>query len=249
MRPPRYNTDRLQQFLRQKKVSLLTPLRTALGNPAAITVFRKLKSLRYLSSYTHAGKYYTLPEIAQFNDQGLWSWHDIRFSRYRTLKRTVEHWVTGSKSGYFESELAQELKVQVRVPLLRLLQHRLIDRERISGRYLYCAADPLRHRQQALARHHDAGHVPGGPEVLQHELKAAIVLFWSLLNQQQRRLYAGLESLKTGQGGDQKISELLGLNAVTVARGRRDLLAGEVVADRARKKGGGRKPLEKKRRP
>ena len=51
------------------------------------------------------------------------------------------------------------------------------------------------------------------------ELRAAIILFYSLLDERQRRLYAALESLKIGHGGDRRIAELLGLDAGTVARG------------------------------
>jgi hypothetical protein len=80
------------------------------------------------------------------------------------------------------------------------------------------------------------------------ELRAAIVLFFSLLDEQQRRLYAGLEALKTGRGGDTLIAELLGLDVSTVAKGRRQLLSEDIEIDRSRKIGGGRKPSEKKRR-
>jgi hypothetical protein len=41
---------------------------------------------------------------------------------------------------------------------------------------------------------------------------------------------------------------LLGLDAGTVARGRRELLAQDVEVDRVRRAGAGRKPVEKKRR-
>jgi hypothetical protein len=78
------------------------------------------------------------------------------------------------------------------------------------------------------------------------ELKAAIILFYSLLDEQQRRLYAGLEAHKVGQGGDRKIAKFLGLDVHTVARGRRELLAGEVERQRIRQAGGGRKQTEKK---
>ena len=78
-------------------------------------------------------------------------------------------------------------------------------------------------------------------------MKASLVLFASLLDEQQRRLYAGLESLKFGRGGDQKLAELLQLDAHTVARGRQQLLAQEVEWERVRKPGGGRLPAEKKR--
>jgi hypothetical protein len=52
---------------------------------------------------------------------------------------------------------------------------------------------------------------------------------------------------KYGFGGDQWIADLLGMHPKTVARGRRELLSGEVEVGRVRKPGGGRKPVEKKR--
>jgi hypothetical protein len=80
------------------------------------------------------------------------------------------------------------------------------------------------------------------------ELKAAMILFFSLLDEQQRRLYAGLEAHKVGYGGDCKIAEFLGVSVHTVARGRRELFGEQVQRDRVRREGGGRKPAEKKRR-
>jgi hypothetical protein len=67
------------------------------------------------------------------------------------------------------------------------------------------------------------------------ELGAAIVLFWSLLAEQQRRLYTGLESLKLGSGGDQQIADFLQLDPYTVPKGRRQLLAQDVMVDRCGK--------------
>ena len=85
-------------------------------------------------------------------------------------------------------------------------------------------------------------------EGLPPELKAAIILFFSLLDEQQRRLYAGLEAQKLGYGGDRKIAEFFGVDVHTVARGRRELFGGQVQRERVRKEGGGREPAEKKPR-
>ena len=83
-------------------------------------------------------------------------------------------------------------------------------------------------------------------EVSEGELKASILLFYSLLDEQQRRLYAGLESLKLGRGGDRSLADFLELDPHTVARGRQQLLAQDVEVDRARRTGGGRKRSGKK---
>ena len=79
------------------------------------------------------------------------------------------------------------------------------------------------------------------------KLKAAIILFFSLLDERERRVYAGLESLKLGYGGDRQMAEILGLDVSTVARGRRELLEHDVNVERVRKAGAGRKAVEKKR--
>jgi len=103
-------------------------------------------------------------------------------------------------------------------------------------------------RRQLLARQ-ALSEIPGSAsaEVSAEELKASLILFSSLLDERQRRLYAGLESLKLGRGGDQRLAELLQLDPRTVARGRKQLLEQDVEWERVRKPGAGRKPVEKKR--
>jgi hypothetical protein len=100
-----------------------------------------------------------------------------------------------------------------------------------------------RHSAEALPMVVDASVLEVAPE----EVKAAILLFYSLLDEQQRRLYAGLESLKLGRGGDRQLADFLDLDPHTVARGRQQLLAQDVEVDRARRVGAGRKHVEKKR--
>ena len=85
-------------------------------------------------------------------------------------------------------------------------------------------------------------------EVLFQEGKTLVELFVSLLDEKQRRIYAGLESIKLGHGGDKKIAQLFGLDMHTVAKGRKELWSGKIETDRVRHVGGGRKLLEKKRR-
>ena len=126
-------------------------------------------------------------------------------------------------------------------------------RESLAHRFLYCASEPALRKQQLLARRMLQAQPPwpGGaplPEAVSEEAKAAIVLFFSLLDEQQRRLYAGLQSLLLGHGGDQQIAALLGLDPHTVAKGRHQLVEQDVLVERTRRSGGGRKPVEKKRR-
>lgn len=86
-------------------------------------------------------------------------------------------------------------------------------------------------------------------EVSLDEMKAAIILFYSLLDKHQRRWYAGLESLKLGHGGDSVLAEFLSLDSHTIAGGRRQLLEEDVEIGRIRQPGartqaGGKKRLK-----
>lgn len=248
MRHPLFHSEHLLQYLRQHKIATLPQLKQALGTSVAVTVFRKLKPLSYRSSYSHRGAYYTLDEITHFDQNGLWSLRSVWFSRSGTLLATVEEFVRRSSQGYFAQELAEVLHVEAKDPLRQLVQQGRLARQSVAGLYLYCAPEAAIRRQQLLRRQ-TLEAIPGSASaaVSAHELKAAIILFYSLLDERQRRLYAGLESLKLGHGGDQKLAELLALDPHTIARGRQQLLAQEVDVDRVRRAGGGRKPVEKKR--
>jgi hypothetical protein len=122
----------------------------------------------------------------------------------------------------------------------------------VDGRFLYVAIESVQRRRQSLARR-SARAVPvavhsAALELSPDELKAAILLFYSLLDEQQRRLFAGLESIRVGHGGDTLLSDFLGLDVHTVARGRQQLLDQNVVNGRSRRAGGSRTATEKKRR-
>ena len=245
MRPLSFRPDDLRALLLRHKIATLEELKQALGTPVDVTVFRKLKPLDYLTSYSHRGRYYTLREIARFDDNGLWSQAEAWFSRFGTLLATAEALVNRSPRGYFADELAPVLHVEVQDALHRLTQQGRVAREIVSGRYLYTARDQALRRRQLLTRRTVLN--VSVLEVAPEEVKTAILLFYSLLDEQQRRLYAGLESLKLGRGGDRQLADFLDLDPHTVARGRQQLLAQDVEVDRARKAGAGRKPVEKKR--
>ncbi len=225
-------------------IATMSEIQNVLGTPVYKTVLRKLKQLSYRSSYSHGGSYYTLDKIASFDHRGLWSYNDVHFSNCGTLMSTLQHFANESHSGYFADEFRQLLGVSVKGSLLRLVAKGQVSREKVANRYLYCSAESATRKQQLLSRK----LMDSAEQELSDEAKAAIIIFLSLLDEKQRRLYAGVEAIKYGLGGDTWIASLLGMHPQTVARGRRELLAGDVEVDRARKMGGGRKPVEKKHR-
>ncbi len=237
-----YPTKDLERFIIERKISTLQELKDFLGTDVAMTIFRKLKQLSYRSSYSHGGRYYTLDKIARFDENGLWCYLSVCFSRYGSLLSTLEHFTTTSEVGCFANELEALLGVGVKESLLRLVKKGKIAREKVSGLYLYCASDASMRREQLMAHRVKISH----KDEFTDEVKAAIILFISILDEQQRRLFAGLESLKLGRGEDLHVADLLGLHPQTVAKGRRELIDRDIVVEGTRKTGAGRKPVGKK---
>jgi len=248
----KFGEEVIGSLLRERRIATLPELKQALGSSATMTVFRKLRALGYRTSYSHRGKYYTLANLPRFDDQGLWCYRAVCFSRDGNLLETTQRLVKEANAGLTASELRGLLQVEVKEPLLHLYREKRIDRGELGGVYVYFSREPGIQRNQRLRCEErqaawELGESPVGAG-LAPELKAAMILFFSLLDEQQRRLYAGLEAQKLGYGGDRKMAEFLGVDVHTVARGRRELFGEQVHRERVRKEGGGRKAAEKKRR-
>lgn len=236
----------LKQVLRKRKIVTVEELKQIFGTTAERTLFRKLKQLSCCTSYTHGGRYFALGEVAVFNEDGLWCHDSVWFSQHGTLHATLEAWVTASDMGFFAKELRQALHANVKETLLRLVKSGRITRKKAAGLYLYCSAKSAQRKRQICTRKAElAADEPSD------ELKAAILIFFAMLNEQQRRLFAGLESLRRGRGGDSFVAQLIGVNVHTVAKGRNQLLEQDFEFDRVRVSGGGRpkKKLRKSSKP
>lgn len=243
MRTAQYHTQTLEALFGQEKVLTLHAMKQALGTTAKMTVFRKLRALSYRASYSHAGKYYTLDEIADYDQHGLWSYQRIYFSKHGSLLNTIAALACASKAGYFAHELQELLQVRVHAPLLKLTTSGHLQRESLAPGYLYLCPQTwksqLRRRKQILE-----AAASGDPSSA--AIQQALGTFLATLNEKQRRLYAGFESMKLGRGGDVLISQQTGMNVKTIARGRRELASQQITIDRIRQVGGGAKALEKK---
>lgn len=238
----------LLSYLKDRKIMTIEELKNTLKTQHRMTVFRKLSELNYISSYSNSGKYYSLNRIARYNKYGIWSYKTAHFSKNGTLKKTIAFLVEHSENGYTASELGKILKVKVEDTLLVLVRNKTLIRKKISGVFAYYSKAPKLRKKQELTRK-DKIRYPDEEmksDILVNELNAALIIFFSTLDEKQRRLYAGYEALKMGYGGDKRIAELLDLNQKTVTRGRKELLGGSVDVDNIRESGGGRKQIKKK---
>lgn len=159
MKPIQDAAASLLRRWRRTKVITLPEIREAL--PTSLrTLRRRLKAWGALASFNHNSRFYTLPELPQFDEQGLWFHRQIGFSRHGHLPQTIVALVCQSPGGLTAAELGQRLRLDPRSFLWQFHQQPELQREQYQGRYVYFATDPAVATRQKAARSAALAPVP-----------------------------------------------------------------------------------------
>ena len=152
MLPPEESRRALLRLFRKRRIVTLDALFKALRTRSRMSVFRRLSALDYLTSYSHAGRYYTIEEVPEFDEEGLWHHQGVFFSRHGSLKSTVEHLVSDSEDGRTHPELEICLRLRVHNTLRDLVEEDRIGRMHLDRYYLYVDAKRRKAKAQIARR-------------------------------------------------------------------------------------------------
>jgi hypothetical protein len=152
MKPKREWYYSLHRLVRRERVVDLEALCEVLRTRSRMTVFRRLRKVGYLSSFSHGGRFYTLADVPAFDELGLWFHEGVGFSRLGTLKETVARQVEDAPDGRTHAELQHVLRVRVHNTLHGLLGENRIGRERWRDVSLYVSREQGRAATQVERR-------------------------------------------------------------------------------------------------
>ncbi len=132
----------IQKLLLANTIMPLKQLRYELNDRPRSSLFRDLKKLDLISSYTHSGQYHALNGTAKFDKDGLWFFQEVGFSQYGTLKKTLVHIISNSQVGMTHKEMRKLFRIEVQKPLTNLIKTNVVTRQLLPSRiYLYLSAD------------------------------------------------------------------------------------------------------------
>ena len=154
---------------RHKKVLTIEQLVDLLQS-SVITARRRLKKWKTYTSFNQNGRYYTLPDVPEFDRNGIWKYQAILFSRYGNLKQTVIQLVKQSKSGLSAKEIAEIVELPSNSSFFSQLQNFTgIRRAKHQGRFVYFSEDPVlydKQRQEFTLYREDAFRFPSDAEAV-----------------------------------------------------------------------------------
>jgi len=136
MRPVTFSAQKVLQPFYQNKILTKEQLLTHSGC-SPMTAWRILTKHGYFTSYNFNASFYTLADIPEFDELGLWSFRNIRFSVYGSLTKTIMAIVANSDSGLDAHQLDDLLGLNTRPTLTRLFVHNKWEREKIGNIYVY----------------------------------------------------------------------------------------------------------------
>jgi len=118
---------------------------------SVITARRQLKKWRAYTSFNMNGRYYTLPGIARFDENGIWKYQRILFSKYGTLTQTISQLIERSETGLSAKQIAQVVEIASNSSVFSRLQNVAgLRRERHQGRFVYFSEQRYQEQKAAL---------------------------------------------------------------------------------------------------
>ncbi len=151
MRPIIFSREKiLEIFYRHKALSKDKIL--ALSGCSTMTIWRILREHGYVTSYNFNSKFYTLRDITEFDEYGLWTYKGINFSKHGTLTETLIALIINSNSGMTADELGLILKMNVRPTLTRLCNQKKIKKEKKQRVFIYLHTESQQSKMQLTVR-------------------------------------------------------------------------------------------------
>jgi|TARA_B100001971_G_scaffold204630_1_gene221034 hypothetical protein len=152
--------ERAIETFKLKKIITIADLVSILSC-SVVTVRRRLREWRALTSYNKNGRYYTIPSIPKFNKKGLWACQDVLFSKYGTLKNTTIELTRRSKKGLSHFELKEIIGLNPKCFMARFKEVPGLRKERHRREIIYFSADENMYKLQKENR------FPAEPPTLQ----------------------------------------------------------------------------------
>ena len=112
-----------------------------------------MKKWQTYTSINKNGRYYTLPQIPVFDENGLWNYQAVLFSKHGNLKQTIVALITDSNKGLSAVEIAELVDLVPNSSFLsRFRTVPGVKREKHQGRFIYLSDRPEIYSRQKQTR-------------------------------------------------------------------------------------------------
>jgi hypothetical protein len=131
----------LAEYIKSKTVVEFEELKERFPGRSESSFRRDLSKLKCITCYTDNSRYYTLPDIPDYDGFGLWQYGGICFSKHGTIKETARVLISESVRGLTHTELSSILGIQLYNPLRALVKEGAVTCETDGYRMTFYSGD------------------------------------------------------------------------------------------------------------
>jgi len=131
----------LAEYINSKTVVEFEELKERFPGRSESSFRRDLSKLNCVTCFTDNSKYYTLPDIPDYDGFGLWQYGPICFSKHGTIKETARVLINKSVCGLSHTDLSSILGVPLYNPLRTLVKEGLVICETDGHRMTFYSGD------------------------------------------------------------------------------------------------------------
>ena len=133
----------IEKIIREDKIQSFETILSKM-ECSSITLRRDIKTIGTITSYTHRGKYITISDIPDFDENEIWFYRKIGFTKFKNSLDLIVN-IINTKEGITKEKIEEILKIQISKQIQILLKqdrlHRVklvLDRKLINNVYTRC---------------------------------------------------------------------------------------------------------------
>ncbi len=113
------------------------------------TLRRDINDLNGITSYTHRGKFITLPDIPYFDKYGIWFYKEIGFTKYKNSLDLIISIIDHSES-ITKEEIEGILRINISKQIQILMSRKRLNRIKVGAKYFYFSEELAKNKKRQM---------------------------------------------------------------------------------------------------
>ena len=143
---PRLET--IERIIRKYKIQSFVTILSKM-DCSSITLRRDIKAIGGTTSYTHRGKYITLADIPVFNENGIWFYKKVGFTKFKNSLDLIVN-VINTKEGITKENIEEILKIKISKQIQILLKQNRLHRVKLGAKYFYLSEELAKNKKRQM---------------------------------------------------------------------------------------------------
>jgi DeoR/GlpR family transcriptional regulator of sugar metabolism len=139
----------VENIIRSKKIQTFEQILKHVSC-SEITLRRDIRHINGITSYTHQGRFITLTDIPEFDNNGIWFYRKVGFTKYKNSLELIVHLINNSREGLSREQIQEILKIQIYQQIQTLLKRNELYRSKIGNKYIYLPEELAKNKKKRL---------------------------------------------------------------------------------------------------